>query len=131
MSYTTITSDHAKPVSNYKLATRRESGRLVYVSGQVAWDAEGSVIGSGDIRAQAHQVFSNLRQVLQDAGGDLDSLMKITTYVTNIDDYPTVIEVRNTFFPGELPASTLIVVEGLFHPEWMIEVEGVAVVGAK
>ena len=128
MAYTTITSEHAKPVSNYKLATRRESGRLVYVSGQVAWDADGNTIGTGDIRAQARQAFSNLRQVLQDAGGDFESLLKITTYVTNIDDYPAVIEVRNEFFPGELPASTLIVVEGLFHPEWMIEVEGVAVV---
>ncbi len=128
MAYTTITSEHAKPVSNYKLATRRESGRLVYVSGQVAWDAEGNTIGAGDIRAQARQVFANLRQVLQDAGGDVESLLKITTYVTNVDDYPAVIEVRNDFFPGELPASTLIVVEGLFHPDWMIEVEGVAVV---
>lgn len=128
MAYTTITSEHAKPVSNYKLATRRDSGRLVYVSGQVAWDAAGNIVGAGDIRAQARQVFSNLRQVLQEAGGDLASLLKITTYVTHIDAYPAVIEVRNEFFAGELPASTLIVVAGLFHPEWMLEVEGVAAI---
>lgn len=128
MAYTTITTEHAKPVSNYKLATRRESGRLVYVSGQVAWDADGNVVGAGDIRAQAQQVFTNLRQVLQAAGGDVEHLLKITTYVTNIDDYPTVIEVRNEFLPGELPASTLIVVEGLFHPEWKLEVEGIAAI---
>ena len=128
MAYTTITTEHAKPVSNYKLATRRESGRLVYVSGQVSWDADGNIVGAGDIRAQARQVFTNLRQVLQDAGGDFENLLKITTYVTGIEYYPTVIEVRNEFFPGELPASTLIVVTGLFHPDWMLEVEGIAAI---
>ena len=128
MAYTTMTSEHAKPVANYKLATRRESGRLVYVSGQVAWDADGNTVGAGDIRVQAREVFAHLQQVLEAAGGGFEDLLKITTYVTNIDDYPTVIEVRNEFFAGELPASTLIVVEGLFHPEWRLEVEGIAAI---
>ncbi len=129
MAYTAIDADQAKPVSNYQLATRQESGRLVHVSGQVAWDAEGNTVGQGDIRAQAQLVFRNLRQVLQEAGGDLQDLMKITTYVTDINNYAAVIDVRNEFFPYGLPASTLIVVESLFHPDWLLEVEGMAAIG--
>ncbi len=129
MAYTTIVSEQAKPVSNYKMATRQESGRLLYISGQVAWDGDGNIVGKDDIRAQAHQVFHNLRQVLQDAGGDLQDLLKITTYVTNIDNYPAVIEVRNDIFQGELPASTLIVVTGLFHEDFLLEIEAVAAIG--
>ncbi|ETW92111.1 MAG: hypothetical protein ETSY1_45105 [Candidatus Entotheonella factor] len=128
MAHTNIVSEHAKPVSNYQVATRQEGGRLVYISGQVAWDAAGNIVGKGDIEAQARQVFGNLRQVLADAGGGLDNLLKITTYVTDINHYPAVIEVRNAFFPDELPASTLIVVESLFDRDWLLEVEGIAAI---
>ena len=129
MAHTAIVSEQAKPVANYQMATRQDSGRLVYISGQVAWDAEGNTVGRGDIRAQARQVFQNLRQVLQEAGGDLSDLLKLTTYVTRLDDYPAVVEVRQAFFPGGLPASTLIVVESLFHADWLLEVEGMAAIG--
>jgi len=129
MAHTAIVSEQAKPVANYQMATRQDSGRLVYISGQVAWDAEGNTVGRGDIRAQARQVFQNLRQVLQEAGGDLSDLLKITTYVTRLDDYPSVVEVRQEFFPDGLPASTLIVVESLFHADWLLEVEGMAAIG--
>ncbi len=128
MAHTNIVSEHAKPVSNYQVATRCESGRLVYISGQVAWDADGQTVGVGDIEVQARQVFRNLRDVLEDAGGGLADLLKITTYVTDIANYPAVIEVRREFFPDELPASTLIVVDSLFDREWLLEVEGVAAI---
>jgi 2-iminobutanoate/2-iminopropanoate deaminase len=129
MAHTAIVSEQAKPVANYQMATRQDSGRLVYISGQVAWDAEGNTVGRGDIRAQARQVFQNLRQVLQEAGGDLSDLLKMTTYVTRLDDYPAVVEVRQEFFPDGLPASTLIVVASLFHADWLLEVEGMAAIG--
>ena len=128
MPFSTITTPDAKPVANYKMATRMDGGRLVYVSGQVAWDAGGNLVGKGDVRAQARQVFENLRGVLQAAGGDLSSLMKITTYITRIENFPAVAEARSAVFQGELPASTLIVVKSLFHPDFLIEVEGVAAV---
>jgi len=128
MPYSTIATPEAKPVANYKMATRMDGGRLLYISGQVAWDPSGNIVGKGDVRAQARQTFQNLRGVLQAAGGDLSSLMKITTYITKIEDFPAVAEVRRESFTGELPASTLIVVKSLFHPDFLIEVEGVAVV---
>jgi 2-iminobutanoate/2-iminopropanoate deaminase len=128
MPFSTITTPEAKPVANYKMATRQEGGQLLYISGQVARDTDGNVIGTGDMRTQARQVFQNLRQVLQAAGGDLNDLMKITTYITKIEDFPAVAEVRSEVFQGELPASTLIVVKSLFHPDFLIEVEGIAAI---
>ncbi len=128
MAYTTIASPEARPVANYKMATRMEGGRLVYISGQVAWDASGNIVGTGDIRAQARQAFENVRAVLQAAGGDVQHLLKITTYITNAADLPAVAEVRSSVLSGELPASTLIVVAGLFHPDFLIEVEGIAAI---
>src|SRR6266446_10402102 len=98
MPYSTIATPDAKPVANYKMATRMEGGRLLYVSGQVAWDATGTIVGKGDVRAQARQVFENLRGVLQAAGGDLSSLMKITTYITRIENFPAVAEARSAVF---------------------------------
>jgi enamine deaminase RidA (YjgF/YER057c/UK114 family) len=128
MPFSTIATPLAKPVANYKMATRLEGGRLLYISGQVAWDASGNIVGKGDVGAQARQTFENLRGVLQAAGGDLPSLMKITTYITKIEDFPAVAQARGEVFQGELPASTLIVVKSLFHPDFLIEVEGVAAV---
>jgi 2-iminobutanoate/2-iminopropanoate deaminase len=128
MAFTTIATPEAKPVANYKMATRMEGGRLLYISGQVAWDAGGNIVGKGDMAMQARQVFQNIRHVLQAAGGDLPNLMKITTYITNIEDFPAVAEARRQVFQGELPASTLIVVKSLFHPDFLIEVEGIAAI---
>jgi reactive intermediate/imine deaminase len=129
MAYTTIRTEAARPIANYKMATRLEGGRLVYISGQVAWDTSGNVVGKGDIRAQARQAFQNLREVLQAAGGDWQNLLKITTYLTTLDNFPAVAELRSSIFQGELPASTLIVVPSLFHPDFLIEIEGIAAIG--
>jgi enamine deaminase RidA (YjgF/YER057c/UK114 family) len=128
MPFSTIATPEAKPVANYKMATRMEGGRLLYISGQVAWDESGNLVGKGDVRAQARQALANLRGVLQAAGGDVGNLMKITTYITRIEDFPAVAEARTAAFSGELPASTLIVVKSLFHPDFLVEVEGVAAV---
>ena len=128
MPFSTIATPEAKSVANYKMATRMEGGRLLYISGQVAWDTSGNLVGKGDVRAQARQTFENLRGVLQAAGGDLQNLMKITTYITKLENFPAVAEARSAVFQGELPASTLIVVKSLFHPDFLIEVEGVAAV---
>ena len=128
MPFSTIATPEARPVANYKMGTRMDGGRLVYVSGQVAWDASGNIVGKGDVGAQARQTFQNLRQVLQAAGGDLGNLMKMTTYITRVEDRPAVAEARSEVFHGELPASTLIVVKSLFHPDFLVEIEGVAVV---
>jgi enamine deaminase RidA (YjgF/YER057c/UK114 family) len=94
----------------------------------VAWDAAGNLVGKGDLVAQAHQVVSELHQVLENADDSLGSLLKITTDMTDINNDPAVIGVRKDFFPNELPASMLIVVESLFDRDWLLEIEGIAVI---
>ena len=129
MPFSTIAPPEVKPVANYKLGTRMEGGRLLYISGQVAWDGSGNIVGKGDVRAQARQTLQNLRGVLQAAGGDLKDLMKMTTYITRAEDVAAVAAARAEVFQGELPASTLIVVTSLFHPDFLVEIEGVAAIG--
>src|SRR2546421_6963253 len=89
MPYSTITPAEAKPVANYKMATRMEGGRLLYISGQVAWDADGNIVGQGDVRAQARQGFDNLRGVLRAAGQDLAVIMERPIYITHHACTPT------------------------------------------
>lgn len=105
------------------------SGRLVAVSGQVAWDADGNVVGRGDVEAQARQVFANLGTALAAAGADLAHVVKLTVFLTDIGDVATVRRVRNEFVdPASPPASTLVQVVALVDPALKIEVEALAVV---
>src|SRR2546428_13391881 len=106
MPFSTIATPEAKPVANYKMATRMEGGRLLYISGQVAWDATGNIVGKGDVRAQARQVFENLRGGLRAAGGDLPSLMKITTYITKPEDFPAGAQAPGQSLQARRPATT-------------------------
>ena len=107
-------------------------GRTVYISGQVSLDAEGAVVGPGDLTAQTTQVMRNLGTALSAAGATFGDVVKITTYVV---DYrpelrPVIAAARSPFFlPGAPPASTLVGVSALAGPEWLIEIEAVAVLG--
>ncbi len=127
MPFSTIATPEVKPVANYKLATRMEGGRLLYISGQVAWDEGGDIVGKGDIRAQARQVFVNLRNVLRAAGGEMSNLMKITTYITNWGFRPLVARPRDRLFSAPYPASTLVVISALASPDYLVEIEATAV----
>ena len=105
------------------------SGRLIAVSGQVAWDAEGNVVGRDDVEAQARQVFTNVGMALAAAGADLSNVVKLTVFLTDIGDLATVRRVRNEFVdPASPPASTLVQVSALVDPALKIEVEALAVV---
>ncbi|MCX4536871.1 RidA family protein [Streptomyces sp. NBC_01669] len=105
------------------------SGRLVAVSGQVALDANGHVVGAGDAAAQARQVFENLRRCLAAAGASFDDVVKLTYYVTDIAHLPAVRTVRDTYIDSErLPASSAVQVAALFRPELLLEIEAFALV---
>jgi enamine deaminase RidA (YjgF/YER057c/UK114 family) len=105
------------------------SGRLVAVSGQVAWDADGNVVGRDDVEVQARQVFANLGTALAAAGTDLAHVVKLTVFLTDIGDVATVRRVRNEFVDAASPpASTLVQVVALVDPALKIEVEALAVV---
>ena len=128
MAYTTIVPEHARPVAAYKMATRYESGRLLFLPVQGAYDSSGGLVGRGDIRAQTRQVYENIGHILHAAGGDFEDLVKITTYLTRMDDFPASKEARDAFMPGEAPAATLLEVPRFCDPDLLILVEGVAVI---
>lgn len=100
----------------------------LYLAGQVARDENGANVGIGDVSAQAEQVVANLRRALLAEGADLANLVKITIYVTDIRHAAQIDAVRRKHFVGELPASTFVEVSKLNHPDWLIEIEGVAVI---
>jgi enamine deaminase RidA (YjgF/YER057c/UK114 family) len=106
-------------------------GTTVYIAGQVAFDAQGQVVGAGDLRAQTEQVFRNLRVALGAAGATLQQLVKTTIFVVGYKpaDREVIAEVRAKVYGSHPPpASTLVGVQALVRPELLIEVEAVAVI---
>jgi enamine deaminase RidA (YjgF/YER057c/UK114 family) len=120
----------ATPNPGYANVGVVSGGRTVYVSGQIAFDAKNQVVGKGDLRAQAVQVFENVKASLAAAGATFKDVVKINTYVVNLVPESTAIvrEVRSQYFAGHRPTSTMVGVAGLVHPDLLIEVEVVAVV---
>jgi 2-iminobutanoate/2-iminopropanoate deaminase len=115
-----------EPFSHYTDAVR--AGNLLFVSGCVALDEHGKVVGEGDVVAQARQVFVNIGLVLAAAGASFADVAKVTTFLVDIDDRARINPVRQEFFGAARPASTLVEVSALVLPEFLIEVEAVAVV---
>lgn len=104
-----------------------EGTRTIYVSGQLARDRAGNMVGKGDMRAQLRQVGENVKAALEAAGASLGDLVKTTTFVTDIDEYFKHIDVRMEYFGAALPTSTTVEVRRLAHPDLLVEVEAVAV----
>jgi reactive intermediate/imine deaminase len=118
----------AEPISHYTDAVR--AGELVFVSGCVPVDAAGKLVGSDDVVAQARRTFENVGAVLAAAGAGFEDVVKVTVYLTDVDDRPKINPVRQEFFGETRPASTLVEVSRLAIPGAKIEVEAVAVVRA-
>jgi 2-iminobutanoate/2-iminopropanoate deaminase len=115
-----------EPFSHYTDAVR--AGDLLFVSGCVSLDEHGHVVGGGDVVAQARQVFANIGLVLEATGATFADVVKVTTFLVDIDDRARINPVRQEFFGDARPASTLVEVSALVLPEFLIEVEAVAVV---
>jgi 2-iminobutanoate/2-iminopropanoate deaminase len=116
----------AEPLSHYTDAVR--AGDLLFVSGLVAVNGEGLLVGGEDVVAQARQVFENLRSVLAAAGCGFEDVVKVTIFLTDVDDRSQINPVRQEAFGAARPASTLVEVSRLAVPGAKIEVEAVAVV---
>ena len=116
----------APPAANgYSHAVRVPLGdaTLLVVSGQLPLDAAGELVGAGDLRAQTRQVFENLRTILEANGATFADVVKMGTYVTDLGGLDAVRAVRREYLGSEPPASTLVQVRGLVHPDAMIEVD--------
>ncbi len=104
------------------------AGRTVYISGQVAMDAEGNVVGEGDIKAQTERVLENVAIVLDEAGGGLEDVVKVTVFITDMGMYDGIHEVRRRYFSEPYLASSMVEVSALIDPRLLVEVEAVAVI---
>jgi 2-iminobutanoate/2-iminopropanoate deaminase len=109
----------------YSQVAIAEGKKLVFVAGTLARDKDGNVVGVGDMRAQIRQVTENLRIALEDAGATFGDLVKATTYVTDIDEFFKYPDERSAIFAA-LPTSTTVEVRRLSRPEFMVEIEVVA-----
>jgi len=101
-------------------------GNLIYVSGQVALDPDGKLVGEGDIKAQTHQALENMKTILGAAGLGLQSVIKLNSYITDADLYRDFSEARAEIFGSHRPASTLVVVAALAFPGLLVELEAIA-----
>jgi 2-iminobutanoate/2-iminopropanoate deaminase len=117
----------AEPISHYTDAVRAE-GPLLFVSGVVPVDGAGRLVGGDDVVAQARQVFSNLGAVLAAGGATFADVVKVTVFLTDVDDRARINVVRQEAFGEARPASTLVEIAGLAIPGARIEVDAVAVV---
>ena len=115
------------PRPRYSQGILAEGGKLLFVAGQTASDKDGNVVGKGDIEAQTAQVFKNLSAVLEDTGGSLDNLVMTTTYITDRKYREGYNRVRQHQYKKHSPTSTLVIVTGLAHPDYLIEINGIAV----
>ncbi len=103
-------------------------GKLIFVAGQTAVDANGNVVGKGDIEAQTRQVLENIKKCLAAAGATFDQVVKINVYSTNLDAHLGVIaKLRQEYFTKGPVASTTVQVSRLVHPDWLLEIEAIAV----
>jgi reactive intermediate/imine deaminase len=120
----------ATPGGNYSHTVRidLDGGALLFVSGQVAFDGDGNLVGEGDMARQTERVFDNLRAVLEANGASFRDVVKITTFVTDMSALQTVRDVRRRYLADPPPASTTVEVAALFRPEALIEVEAVAAI---
>ena len=115
----------AEPISHFTDAVR--AGGFLHVSGIVAVDGDGRLVGGDDVVAQTRQVFTNMRAILEAAGCGFDDVVKVTVFLTDIGDRPLINAVRQEVFGSTRPASTLVEVPRLAVPGAKVEIECIAV----
>lgn len=113
------------PTRGYSHAAR--AGNTLYIAGQVSKDAGDNLVGKGDIEAQVNQVFTNLKNILAEAGGGPENIVKMTTLLTHFGFVETYRKVRDQHLSEPMPPNTLMIIESLATPDFLIEVEAIAV----
>ena len=119
----------SKPFANYSHVVTAEGGqKLVFCAGQVAADADCNVLPPDDFDAQAKMVMTNLTTALAAGGAKISDVTKITIYICNPHDVPKARGILKTYFGDHPPGSTLCVLRGLANPNFLVEIEAIAVV---
>jgi 2-iminobutanoate/2-iminopropanoate deaminase len=118
----------AAPLGPYSYGVKTTGGQLLFISGCVALDGLGNIVGKGDVAAQTDQIMRNLQAVIETAGGTMRDVVKITNYMLDIGEFPKVAPVRMRYLAEPFPASTTVQVSKLIRDEFLIEVEAIAVI---
>lgn len=119
----------AKPIRGYySNSVRVSAGPLLFISGQVALDPEGRVVGKGDVRAQTVQVLENIRTILRANSADMQHVVSVTVYVTDMSFLDRIADIRMRYFPSNGPSSAIVEIARLAMPELLIEISAVAAV---
>ena len=118
-----------KPSGHFSHATVVEAkGRLVFVSGMTARRPDGSIAGIGNITEQTRQVCENIKAAMEAAGGSLDHVCRVDVYVRNMEHFEQIHAVRREYFKPPLPASTMVEITKMTSPEYLIEINAIAVI---
>jgi 2-iminobutanoate/2-iminopropanoate deaminase len=118
-----------QPSGHFSQAVAIEAqGRIVFISGMTARRADGTIAGVGDIEAQTRQVCENIKAAVESAGGSLDDICRVDVYVRNIEHFEAIHKVRRDYFRAPAPASTMVEVTKMVHPDYLIEINAIAVI---
>lgn len=118
------------PFEPFALSQAISVGEWIFVSGQAALNSQGEIIGQGDFRLQAETAFNNLQTILEAADSGLQDVVKVTIFVTDMQYFNEVVELRRHYFQPPYPADSIVEVKALAMPQLMFEIEAIAIRGA-
>ena len=117
------------PLAPYAISPAWRVGDLLFLSGQAAIDESGTIVGADDFDRQVAQTFANIDRVLAAGGSSREQIIKVTIYLTDMANFPKIVEARQTYFTEPWPADTIVEVQSLALPELMVEIDVIAAVG--
>ena len=113
----------------FQMGAIQPDGIVVHLTGQVSWTSEEKIVGAGDVEAQTRQIFDNIAKLLEKVGGGISDLVAITTYFTDPAQLPMIQKVRTEYLKGgQEPVSTSVMVAGLGHEDFLVELTPIAVI---
>ena len=132
MKKTQVRSDKLREPSGHfsQAIAIAAQGRIVFISGMTSRRADGTMAGVGDIEAQTRQVCENIKAAVEAAGGTMDDVCRVDVYVRNIEHFDKIHKVRREYFRAPAPASTMVEVTKMVHPDYLIEMNAIAVVAS-
>jgi len=123
-----ISPELAAPNGHFaQMSVTEARGRLLFISGMTARRKDGTIAGVGDVAAQTRQVCENIKASVEAAGGTMDDICRVDVYVRNMEHFQAIHTVRREFFKGEPPASTMVEVTKMVSPDYLIEMNAIAV----
>lgn len=128
-----IVSDKIRqPNGHFSQATVIEArGKLVFISGMTARRPDGTIAGIGDVEAQTRQVCENIKAAVEAAGGTMDDIVRVDVYVRNMEHFEKIHKVRREYFKAPAPASTMVEINKMTSPDYLIEINAIAVLPTK